>query len=75
MRLVILPTVAEVGEWSAKYVMKRINDFKPGPNKHFVLGLPTGSTPLQMYKNLIKFHKEGKIRYEWERFQFNFLFK
>lgn len=42
MRLVILPSKGDVGDWSAKYVMKRINDFKPGPDKYFVLGLPTG---------------------------------
>lgn len=43
MRLVILETSSAVSEWAAKYVMKRINDFKPGPDKYFVLGLPTGT--------------------------------
>lgn len=33
MRLVILATDKCVGEWSAKYVMKRINDFQAGPDK------------------------------------------
>lgn len=42
MRLIILDDTNAVGEWAAKYVMKRIIDFKPGPNKYFVLGLPTG---------------------------------
>jgi glucosamine-6-phosphate deaminase len=42
MRLVILETADRVAEWSAKYVVKRINDFNPGPDKYFVLGLPTG---------------------------------
>lgn len=42
MRLVILDSSSAVSEWAAKYVMKRINEFKPGPNKYFVLGLPTG---------------------------------
>ncbi|GFG33261.1 hypothetical protein Cfor_03999 [Coptotermes formosanus] len=56
MRLVILETADKVAEWSAKYVVKRINDFNPGPDKHFVLGLPTGSTPLGMYKKLIEYH-------------------
>jgi glucosamine-6-phosphate deaminase len=42
MKLVILNTADKVAEWSAKYVLKRINDFKPGPDKYFVLGLPTG---------------------------------
>jgi glucosamine-6-phosphate deaminase len=42
MRLVILDTSDEVSLWAAKYVMKRINDFKPTADKFFVLGLPTG---------------------------------
>lgn len=42
MRLIICDDVCDVSEWSAKYVMKRINDFKPNENKYFLLGLPTG---------------------------------
>ena len=42
MRLVILEEYDKVSEWAAKYVMNRINKFKPGPEKFFVLGLPTG---------------------------------
>lgn len=42
MRLIILDNAAEVSEWAAKYVMKRINEFKPNENRYFVLGLPTG---------------------------------
>lgn len=42
MRLVILNDVADVAEWSAKYVMKRINEFKPSADRYFTLGLPTG---------------------------------
>lgn len=65
MRLVILPSSSSVGEWSAKYVMKRINDYKPGPGRFFVLGLPTGSTPLAMYKKLIEFHKAGRLSFKY----------
>jgi glucosamine-6-phosphate deaminase len=42
MKLLILDTADKVAEWSAKYVLKRINDFNPGPDNYFVLGLPTG---------------------------------
>jgi len=48
MRLVILDTSDEVSEWAAKYVMKRINDFKPSQNNFFVLGLPTGMYVLEI---------------------------
>lgn len=65
MKLVILDSADYVGEWSARYVMKRINAFKPGPDRYFVLGLPTGSTPLSMYRKLIQFHKEGKVSFKF----------
>ena len=42
MRLVILETAPAVSDWAARYIVKRINDFHPGPEKFFVLGLPTG---------------------------------
>ncbi len=62
MRLII--TEKSIGEWAAVYVAKRINDFKPTPEKPFVLGLPTGSTPLGMYKKLIEFCKDGVVSFE-----------
>lgn len=33
----------KVSKWAAKYVVKRIKDFNPGPDRYFVLGLPTGN--------------------------------
>ncbi len=42
MKLIILDNAAQAGEWAAKYVKKRIHEFKPGPDKYFTLGLPTG---------------------------------
>ncbi|XP_059482998.1 glucosamine-6-phosphate isomerase isoform X1 [Neocloeon triangulifer] len=65
MRLVILDTSDEVSEWAAKYVMKRINDFKPKADRFFVLGLPTGGTPLGMYKKLIEYYKAGKVSFKY----------
>lgn len=65
MRLVILDSNDYVGEWSAKYVLKRINNFQPGPDRYFVLGLPTGSTPLGMYRKLIEYHKAGMISFKY----------
>lgn len=65
MRLIILDTSDGVGEWAAKYVMKRINDFKPNVNKYFVLGLPTGSTPLGMYRKLVEYHNEGLVSFKY----------
>ena len=50
MRLIIEPTYDAVSRWAANYVVSCINKFKPTEDKPFVLGLPTGSSPLGMYK-------------------------
>ncbi|KAJ8975139.1 hypothetical protein NQ317_015273 [Molorchus minor] len=65
MRLVILDSSDLVSEWAAKYVMRRINYFKPGPDKYFVLGLPTGGTPYGMYQKLIEYYKAGKVSFKY----------
>lgn len=51
MRLIIEPTYDAVSRWAANYVVSCINKFKPTEDKPFVLGLPTGSSPLGMYKH------------------------
>ena len=50
MRLIIQPNYQQLSSWAASYVAKKINDFKPTAEKPFVLGLPTGGTPLGTYK-------------------------
>ncbi|ESO88460.1 hypothetical protein LOTGIDRAFT_193331 [Lottia gigantea] len=65
MKLVILDKYKDVSEWAARYVRRRIIDFKPGPERYFTLGLPTGSTPLGMYQELIKLHKADKLSFKY----------
>lgn len=60
---VIIPE-GTIGDWVAHYVAKKIIDFKPTKEKPFVLGLPTGSTPLGMYKRLIQFYNDGILSFE-----------
>ncbi len=62
MRVII--TEKKVGDWAAVYVAKKINEFKPTKENPFVLGLPTGGTPLEMYKRLIQFNKDGIVSFE-----------
>lgn len=64
MRVIILKNKEEIGKWSAYVVAKRINDFKPTKDRPFVLGLPTGSTPLLTYKELINLNKKGLVSFE-----------
>ncbi|MFH0733666.1 MAG: glucosamine-6-phosphate deaminase [bacterium] len=63
MRLIIQPNYNKVSLWAAKYIVNRINEFKPTPKKPFKLGLPTGSSPIGLYKELINFYQEGKVSF------------
>jgi len=63
--LVIKDNADEVSEWVAQYVVARIKGFAPTADKPFVLGLPTGSSPLAAYKKLILLHKAGEISFKY----------
>lgn len=65
MRLIILDDASVVAKWAARFVLQRITQFAPGPGRHFVLGLPTGGTPLGMYRMLIEFHKQGRLSFKY----------
>ncbi len=64
MRLIIEPGHRELSQWAANYVAAKIRAAKPTAEKPFVLGLPTGSSPLGMYKALIELYKQGVISFE-----------
>ena len=53
----------KMSEWTALYIASKINDYSDN-NKNFVLGLPTGETPLKMYKELVKLHKKGMVSFK-----------
>lgn len=64
MRLIIEPDYEKVSVWAAAYVASRINAAKPTAQKPFVLGCPTGSSPLGMYRKLIELNKAGKVSFQ-----------
>ena len=64
MRLIIQPDYDLLSLWAAHYVAARINEFNPTPERPFVLGCPTGSSPLGLYRNLIRLNKEGKVSFK-----------
>jgi len=64
MRVIIEPTYKVASKWAANYVAGRINEFGPTDSKPFVLGLPTGSSPLGMYRELIELNKAGTVTFK-----------
>lgn len=64
MRLIIEKDYSDVSQWAANYVAARINEANPTPEKPFVLGLPTGSSPLGMYRCLIELNRQGKVSFK-----------
>lgn len=64
MRLIIRPDYAAVSSWAANYVARRINEHgRKGTGRNFVLGLPTGSSPIGMYQRLIELYQAGKVSF------------
>jgi len=64
MRLIIREDPTAVGAYIANYIAKRINEFSPTPERPFVLGLPTGSSPIPTYKALIALVKDRKLSFK-----------
>ena len=65
MRLIIQPAYDLVSKWAANYVAATIKKFNPAQDKRFVLGLPTGSSPIGMYKELINLNKKGVVSFKY----------
>ncbi|MBQ9705763.1 MAG: glucosamine-6-phosphate deaminase [Paludibacteraceae bacterium] len=63
MRLIIEPDYDSLSRWAANYVARRINEAQPKESKPFVLGLPTGSSPLGMYKELVRLYQSGVVSF------------
>lgn len=64
MRLIIQPDYQKLSQWAADYVVSKINAADPTADKPFVLGLPTGSSPMGMYKALIEAYKASRVSFE-----------
>ena len=62
MRLIIREGFESASIWTARYVAKRV--MSGSRDKPFVLGLPTGSSPLRIYREFINMYKEGKLSFK-----------
>ncbi|MDR0494343.1 MAG: glucosamine-6-phosphate deaminase [Treponema sp.] len=63
MRLIIHDNCEDAGKWAAFYIADKINACQKTTERPFVLGLPTGSSPLGIYRELIKLHKKGGLSF------------
>ncbi|ORZ26058.1 glucosamine-6-phosphate isomerase [Absidia repens] len=64
MRLIVRQDYDEVSAYAAYYVKERIRQFQPSKDRLFVMGLPTGSSPIGVYHKLVDFYKSGAVSFE-----------
>ncbi len=64
MRVIIEPDYERMSLWAARYIASRIKEHNRRKTRPFVLGLPTGSSPIGTYKELIKLNKNGYISFK-----------
>lgn len=63
MRILIHRNYKNSCIWAANYIVDQINKFGATPEKQFVLGLPTGSSPLGVYQELIEHVKQKRVTF------------
>ena len=63
MRLIIQDNHELTSKWVANYIARKINLASPTEAKPFVMGLPTGSSPLGTYKELIRLYQKGVVSF------------
>lgn len=64
MKVIIRDTMEESSVWAAHYIAKKINEKAAKTNEPFVIGLCTGSTPIETYKELIRLVKAGEVSFK-----------
>ena len=62
MKLIIKNDYEQMCQWAAQHIADAINNHKEA--RPFVLGLPTGSSPLGVYKRLIAMNKAGEVTFK-----------
>jgi len=64
MRLIIQEDYERMSVWTAHYIAHKIQLSNASAEKPFVLGLPTGSSPLGVYRELIELCRTGKLSFK-----------
>ncbi len=63
MRVIIEKDYEQLSRWAANHVIEAIHEFQPSAERAFVLGLPTGSSPLGMYAHLVSAVEERRVSF------------
>jgi glucosamine-6-phosphate deaminase len=64
MRILIHENYPQLAKWTAHYIANKIREFNPTTEKPFVLGLPTGSSPIVVYSELIELVKKKRLTFK-----------
>ncbi len=64
MRILIHKNSKKLDKWLAYYIARRIKKAQKESDKPYVLGLPTGSSPEGVYKELVKLYQKGKVSFK-----------
>ena len=64
MKVIIRQNSAEGSLWAAHYIAARIKEKAAVTDKPFVIGLCTGSTPIETYAELIRMVKAGELSFK-----------
>ena len=64
MRIIIHSDYETMSKWTALYLARKIRSFAPTQEKPFVIGLPTGSSPIGTYRHLAALYQAGKISFK-----------
>ena len=64
MKVIIRNNAAEGSLWAARYIADKIREKAARTDAPFVLGLCTGSTPIETYAELIRMVKAGELSFK-----------
>ena len=64
MKVIIRNTSEEASIWAAHYIVSKIKAKAAVTDEPFVLGLPTGSTPLGTYAELRRMYQAGEVSFQ-----------
>jgi len=63
MRLIIQKNYEFMSAWTARYIADAIQKHQQHSDRPFVLGLPTGSSPVGTYRELIRLHTQEGLSF------------